>query len=183
MSYLPTEMIIEILLYDVSNINKLKLLCKDTNFAIKYYLNNLLYKKNYFTINFKYFENKIFLNNVLNNFFNVNSIQNNISNKINCYTFIYDLIGISYFNINKLMISSNIVEFFEKKCYTYAKISLENNDFNIYETNIKKIKVILSYVNKIRIDNRSIQKPTLDDISKKVYDELKINYSFHTNIL
>ena len=181
MSYLPTELIIEILLYDVSNINKLKLLCKDTNFAIKYYLNNLLFKKNYFTINFQYFENKMFLNNVLNNFFIVNSTKNNISNNIIFYTFIYDLIGIHYCNTKTSMLSSNIVDFFEKKCYTYAKISLENNDFNIYETNIKKIKVVLNYVNRIRIDGRSVQKFTLDDISNRVYEELKNNY--HTNII
>ena len=55
MNHIPFDIFINILQYDVSNINKLKLLNKDSNDMIKNYLNHLLTKKFYITQNLKIF--------------------------------------------------------------------------------------------------------------------------------
>jgi len=163
MNNIPFDIFINILLFDVSNINKLKLLNRDSNDMIEYYLKHLLSKKFYFTLNLKIFENKIFLHNFLHNFF---KDTNSISKKVNCYTLIYDLIDIKYIDINNII--NNIYLFFEKKCYIFAIESLKKNDFSIYEENTTKIKIILKH-----IDKTYVRQENLNDISKRIYDETK----------
>jgi len=165
MNNIPFDIFIHILEYDVSNINKLKLLNKDSNDMIKEYLNHLLSKKYYFTLNLKIFENKIFLHNFLHNFF---KDTNSISTKINGYTLIYDLISMKYTNINIYNIIDNIYSFFEKKCYMFAIESLKKNDFSIYEKNTTEITIILKHINKTHV-----RQEYLNDISKRIYDETK----------
>lgn len=158
---LPSELIIEILKFDISNINILRLFSKEYYLIINNYLKQLLNNKNYI-LNLNYFENKFFLNIFLNNFF----IKENptIRQKIFLYTFIYDLNNMN----NKYIFFSNVIAFFEKKCYSYAKESFFKNDFSLYEKKTKKMKIIFHNLNNtLYLYN---QKMSLDVISQKIYN-------------
>ena len=147
--------------YDVLNINKFKLLNKEINQMIKLYLTFLLSDDNYLTINSSFFQNKVFLNNFLINYFIEDS---NISQGIcKLYTFIYHFATL---RVNNNLFPKNILLFFTRSCYLYAKLSLEKNDFSIYEKKVKEMKLVMNYIHRY-VGN-------FDNISKKVYNEVEI---------
>ena len=175
MTYFPKELFIELLSYDVSNINKFKLLNKEINKMVKLYLTFLLAKQSYLTINLAHFQNKVFLNNFLINYFVKDS--DTISKKINFYTFIYDLTTL---NVNKNIFTNNILLFFTRRCYLYAKLSCEKDDFSIYEKSVKRMKIVIRYIDTLYIKRyiNSMYKKieNLDDISERVYIEVFYSY-------
>lgn len=179
MTSLPKELFIELLTYDVSNISKFKLLNKEINQMIKLYLTFLLAKKSYLAINFIHFQNKVFLNNFLINYFAEDSYT--ISKKMNFYTFVYDLTNLrinnNLFSINNLF-TNNIYLFFTRRCYLYAKLSISKNNFSIYEKNVKKMKLVMRYIDKLTfkryINSIKGEIENFDDISKRVYNEVSI---------
>lgn len=175
MTYLPKELFIILLSYDVSSISKFKLLNKEINQMIKLYLTFLLSKQSYLTINLAHFENKVFLNNFLINYFVEDS--DTTSKKMNFYTFIYDL---STLNINKNIFINNILLFFTRRCYLYAKLSLEKDDFSIYEKNVKRMKIVIRYIDtpyfKRYITSKKQKIENLDNIAERVYIEAFYSY-------
>jgi len=170
MMHLPKELFIEILKYDVLNINKFKLLNKEINKVIKLYLTFLLSNGNYSTIHFSFFQNKVFLNNVLLNYFSEDCSK--YQKRANLYTFIYNF---SLLKVNNNLFPKNVLSFFTRRCYLYAKLSIENDDYSIYEKNIEKMKIPMGYIHRY-IGN-------LDIIALKVYSDVEIcikNWSIYT---
>jgi hypothetical protein len=159
--HFPKELFIELLKYDVLNINKFKLLNKEINKMIKLYLTFLLSNDNYSTIHSSFFQNKVFLNNFLINYF----IKYSSTSKEICelYTFIYHFATL---RLKNNIFPKNILLFFTRSCYLYAKLSLEKNDFSIYEKKVKEMKLVMMYIHRF-VGN-------FDNISKKVYNEVEI---------
>jgi hypothetical protein len=179
MDKLPDELIFAILIFDLSNIKKIKLLNKGINLIVESNIDNLFFnrfcsildsknyeeiflkKKRFFFENRFFFNNKFMFGNILNIFFKKN--HSKIEN-VYFYTFIFDLVTNKQ---TQEIICSYIYLFFEEKCHLSSKKFLEENDFSKYEKDLTQIKNVLRYVD-------MYMKDKLNDILTRKYYELRL---------
>ena len=125
------ELFIEILKYDVLNINKFKLLNKEINKKIKLYLTYLLSNGNYSTIPFSFFQNKVFLNNYLLNYYvkDFNS-QSDYMNPYYINSYYTNPYYIKNIKLRSILINPNAIHILEKNL---DKINLDLLNISIFK--------------------------------------------------